>query len=148
MISTLRHCAVFSVRTWCHVPCILKHAVLLCTLGCFQERQSRQKQWGLRCRSNPSHSSDCIAPLNTTRLLHVPIASPSWHCNSFLFFVLNKLTRVYRYFKLNRGKALLYGPGSIHHAHSRTEKIGVAEIRDAVDAYKTIVRACLARSSS
>ncbi|CAM9486510.1 unnamed protein product [Laminaria digitata] len=50
------------------------------------------------------------------------------------------------YFKLKSGQALLYGPGSIHHAHSRTEKIGVAELKEAVEAYKTIAKTCLARS--
>lgn len=50
-----------------------------------------------------------------------------------------------RYFKLKSGQALLYGPGSIHHAHSRTEKIGVAELKEAVEAYKTIAKSCLGR---
>ncbi len=49
-----------------------------------------------------------------------------------------------RYFKLTKGGALLYGPGSIHHAHSRIEKIGVAELKDAIEAYKKIARSCLA----
>ncbi|CAN0261775.1 unnamed protein product, partial [Hapterophycus canaliculatus] len=47
------------------------------------------------------------------------------------------------YFKLTKGRALLYGPGSIHHAHSRSEKIGVTELKDAVEAYKRIAMACL-----
>lgn len=50
-----------------------------------------------------------------------------------------------RYFKLKKGRALLYGPGSIHHAHSRTEKIGVTELKEAVEAYKTIAKSCLGR---
>lgn len=53
-----------------------------------------------------------------------------------------------RYFKLNKGQALLYGPGSIHHAHSRIEKIGVAELKEAVEAYKKIAKICLERPSA
>ncbi|CBJ29901.1 conserved unknown protein [Ectocarpus siliculosus] len=49
------------------------------------------------------------------------------------------------YFKLPKGRALLYGPGSIHHAHSRIEKIGVTELKDAVEAYKKIAKSCLGR---
>lgn len=45
---------------------------------------------------------------------------------------------------MTKGRALLYGPGSIHHAHSRIEKIGVAELKDAIEAYKKIARSCLA----
>ncbi|CAN0062312.1 unnamed protein product [Scytosiphon promiscuus] len=49
------------------------------------------------------------------------------------------------YFKLTKGRALLYGPGSIHHAHSRSEKIGVTELKDAIEAYKKIAMSCLGR---
>lgn len=52
---------------------------------------------------------------------------------------------LFRYFKLPKGRALLYGPGSIHHAHSRIEKIGVTELKDAVEAYKRIAKSCLGR---
>ena len=51
---------------------------------------------------------------------------------------------IVRYFKLTKGRALLYGPGSIHHAHSRKEKIGVTELKEAVEAYKKIATSCLA----
>ncbi|CAM9386242.1 unnamed protein product [Discosporangium mesarthrocarpum] len=47
------------------------------------------------------------------------------------------------YFKLKSGCAFLYGPGTIHDAHSMTEKIGVHEIKSAVEAYQKIARTCL-----
>jgi acetylornithine deacetylase len=42
------------------------------------------------------------------------------------------------------GTPLLFGPGSIHVAHTTDEHVSVAELRSAVDAYKRIVRAVLA----
>ncbi len=42
------------------------------------------------------------------------------------------------------GTPLLYGPGSIHVAHTTEEYIDVEELRSAVDAYERIVRAVLA----
>jgi acetylornithine deacetylase len=42
------------------------------------------------------------------------------------------------------GKPLLFGPGSIHVAHTTDEFIDVAELRAAVDAYQRIVRSLLA----
>jgi acetylornithine deacetylase len=42
------------------------------------------------------------------------------------------------------GKPLLFGPGSIHVAHTPDEFIAVEELRNAVDAYERIVRALLA----
>ncbi|CAM9763878.1 unnamed protein product [Choristocarpus tenellus] len=50
------------------------------------------------------------------------------------------------YFKLKSGQALLFGPGSIHDAHSRNEKIGVSEMRAAVGLYQRIAKACLSLS--
>ena len=44
----------------------------------------------------------------------------------------------------NWGKPLLFGPGSIHVAHTPDECIAVDELRAAVDAYERIVRALLA----
>ena len=41
------------------------------------------------------------------------------------------------------GTPLLFGPGSIHVAHTTEEYIDVGELRDAVDAYERIVRAVL-----
>ena len=41
------------------------------------------------------------------------------------------------------GKPLLFGPGSIHVAHTPDEFIAVDELRNAVDAYERIVRALL-----
>lgn len=41
------------------------------------------------------------------------------------------------------GRPLLFGPGSIHVAHTPTEHIDVAELRAAVDTYQRIVRALL-----
>ena len=41
------------------------------------------------------------------------------------------------------GKPLLFGPGSIHVAHTPDEFIDVAELRASVDAYERIVRALL-----
>ena len=43
----------------------------------------------------------------------------------------------------NWGKPLLFGPGSIHVAHTTTEHVNGAELRAAVDAYARIVRALL-----
>lgn len=73
----------------------------------------------------------------------------SYNTNSRLFArprspTISYLFDVARYFKLTKGRALLYGPGSIHHAHSRIEKIGVTELKDAIEAYKKIARSCLA----
>jgi acetylornithine deacetylase len=42
------------------------------------------------------------------------------------------------------GKPLMFGPGSIHVAHTPDEFITLAELRSAVDAYERIVRALLA----
>jgi acetylornithine deacetylase len=42
------------------------------------------------------------------------------------------------------GKPLLFGPGSIHVAHTPDEFIAIDELRNAVDAYERIVRALLA----
>jgi acetylornithine deacetylase len=42
------------------------------------------------------------------------------------------------------GKPLLFGPGSIHVAHTTDEYVDVAELRAAVDAYERIVRSLLA----
>jgi len=42
------------------------------------------------------------------------------------------------------GKPLMFGPGSIHVAHTPDEFIAVDELRSAVDAYERIVRALLA----
>jgi len=44
----------------------------------------------------------------------------------------------------NWGTPLLFGPGSIHVAHTPDEFVEVAELRAAVDAYQRIVRALLA----
>jgi acetylornithine deacetylase len=41
------------------------------------------------------------------------------------------------------GKPLLFGPGSIHVAHTPDEHVDVKELRDAVDSYQRIVRALL-----
>ena len=41
------------------------------------------------------------------------------------------------------GKPLLFGPGSIHVAHTPDEHIALSELRAAVDAYERIVRALL-----
>lgn len=41
------------------------------------------------------------------------------------------------------GKPLMFGPGSIHVAHTSDEYIAVDELRNAVDAYERIVRALL-----
>jgi acetylornithine deacetylase len=41
------------------------------------------------------------------------------------------------------GTPLLYGPGSIHVAHTLDEHISVRELRDSVDAYERIVRSLL-----
>jgi acetylornithine deacetylase len=47
---------------------------------------------------------------------------------------------------LNRwGQPLLYGPGSIHVAHTADEFVDVSELRAAVDGYVAIARALLAR---
>jgi acetylornithine deacetylase len=42
------------------------------------------------------------------------------------------------------GAPLLFGPGSIHVAHTPEEHIAVDELRDAVDSYARIVRELLA----
>lgn len=50
------------------------------------------------------------------------------------------------YFKLKpSAKAFLYGPGSIHHAHSRDERITLREMEAAVEGYKSIIRNVLGR---
>jgi acetylornithine deacetylase len=41
------------------------------------------------------------------------------------------------------GKPLMFGPGSIHVAHTADEYIEVEELRAAVDAYERIVRSLL-----
>jgi len=41
------------------------------------------------------------------------------------------------------GKPLMFGPGSIHHAHTSEEHVPVEELRGAVDAYEQIVRELL-----
>jgi acetylornithine deacetylase len=43
------------------------------------------------------------------------------------------------------GEPLLFGPGSIHTAHTATEFVSIAEQRQAVDDYVAIARALLAR---
>jgi acetylornithine deacetylase len=49
---------------------------------------------------------------------------------------------------LNRwGQALLFGPGSVHAAHTDHEFIEVAELVAAVDSYTVIARELLARAS-
>jgi acetylornithine deacetylase len=40
----------------------------------------------------------------------------------------------------NWGTPLLFGPGSIHHAHTLDERVSVAELRAAVDTYVRLVR--------
>lgn len=42
------------------------------------------------------------------------------------------------------GTPLLFGPGSIHVAHTPDEHIAVGELREAVDAYQRLIRALLA----
>jgi acetylornithine deacetylase len=42
------------------------------------------------------------------------------------------------------GTPLLFGPGSIHVAHTPDEHIAVPELRSSVDAYERLVRALLA----
>ncbi len=42
------------------------------------------------------------------------------------------------------GTPLMFGPGSIHHAHTEEEHVSVEDLRSAVDAYERIVRALLA----
>jgi len=42
------------------------------------------------------------------------------------------------------GTPLMFGPGSIHHAHTSEEHVSVEELRGAVDAYEGIVRGLLA----
>jgi acetylornithine deacetylase len=44
------------------------------------------------------------------------------------------------------GTPLLFGPGSIHVAHTPEEAIDIAELRDAVGAYVRLARALLADS--
>jgi acetylornithine deacetylase len=44
----------------------------------------------------------------------------------------------------NWGKPLLFGPGSIHVAHTTEEFVDEAELRASVDAYMTLVRTLLA----
>ena len=44
------------------------------------------------------------------------------------------------------GTPLLFGPGSIHVAHTPDEFIDVAELRASVDAYERLVRCCCSRS--
>jgi len=42
------------------------------------------------------------------------------------------------------GTPLMFGPGSIHHAHTGEEHVPIEELRGAVDAYERIVRGLLA----
>jgi acetylornithine deacetylase len=42
------------------------------------------------------------------------------------------------------GTPLMFGPGSIHHAHTSGEHVSLEELRGAVDAYEGIVRGLLA----
>ena len=42
------------------------------------------------------------------------------------------------------GTPMLYGPGSINVAHTPDEFVDITELRDAVDAYRRMVRALLA----
>jgi acetylornithine deacetylase len=44
------------------------------------------------------------------------------------------------------GQPLLFGPGSIHAAHTADEFVEIADLRTAVDGYVAIARALLARS--
>ena len=44
----------------------------------------------------------------------------------------------------NWGTPLLFGPGSIHHAHTDHEHVSVDELRQSVDAYVQIARTLLA----
>lgn len=44
------------------------------------------------------------------------------------------------------GKPLLFGPGSIHAAHTADEYVSMAELHAAVDHYITIVRHLLIRA--
>jgi acetylornithine deacetylase len=44
----------------------------------------------------------------------------------------------------NWGRPLLFGPGSIHVAHTDHEHVAIAELRDAVDRYVTLAKALLA----
>jgi acetylornithine deacetylase len=37
------------------------------------------------------------------------------------------------------GTPLLFGPGSIHVAHTPEEHVSIAELRESVDAYKRII---------
>jgi acetylornithine deacetylase len=41
------------------------------------------------------------------------------------------------------GTPLMYGPGSIHHAHTEAEHVSIEELRSAVDAYARIARTLL-----
>ena len=44
----------------------------------------------------------------------------------------------------NWGTPLLFGPGSIHHAHTDHEHVSVDELRQSVEAYVQITRTLLA----
>ncbi len=44
----------------------------------------------------------------------------------------------------NWGTPLMFGPGSIHHAHTEGEHVPVEQLRSAVGAYVQIARALLA----
>ena len=44
------------------------------------------------------------------------------------------------------GQPLLFGPGSIHVAHTADEYISIAELHAAVDGYVTIARALLTQT--
>jgi len=46
------------------------------------------------------------------------------------------------------GQALLFGPGSIHHAHRPDEHIDLTELRDSVNTYERLVRSLLAGAAS
>ena len=45
----------------------------------------------------------------------------------------------------NWGKPLLFGPGSIHVAHTPDEYIDVEELRSSVDTYERLAKTLLAR---
>ena len=46
------------------------------------------------------------------------------------------------------GEPLLFGPGSIHEAHTADESVAIAELTAAADHYVTIARTLLDRESA
>jgi acetylornithine deacetylase len=46
------------------------------------------------------------------------------------------------------GQPFLFGPGSIHVAHTNEEKISKRELLDAVDTYARMIRMLLARAEA